>query len=226
MNKDIVKRLQALSDKEYKNFHGKLIPDISDDRIIGVRIPQIRRLAKELVKEGMEKDFINTLPHYYYEENNLHAFVIAEIRDFDSLMYEIERFLPFIDNWATCDSLRPKAFYKNREALLPYAEKWMKSDKEFTVRFGIEVMMNCFLDEHFRADYPRIISEIKSDKYYVNMMIAWYFATALAKHRAEIMPYIENNCLPEWVHNKTISKAIESYRIPDELKSALRKIRR
>lgn len=226
LSDEIIKRLFELGDGKYKAFHGKLIPDIPADRIIGVRIPQIRQLAKEIIKEGRSEEFIKNLPHYYYEENNLHAFIISEIKDFDALIKEIENFLPYIDNWATCDSLRPKVFHKNREALLKYAKKWMKSDKEFTVRFGIEVMMTCFLDDNFSAEYPHIISQIKSDKYYVNMMIAWYFATALAKHQKEIMPYIVNNYLPVWVHNNTISKAVDSYRICPELKAELKKLKR
>ncbi len=226
MNDNITKRLFSLRDESYKQFHQRLIPDISPDRIIGVRVPHIRKLAKEIIKEGIWEEYIKSLPHYYYEENNLHAFIIAEISDFDLLIFELESFLPYVDNWATCDSLRPKAFYQNTDLLLPYAEKWMKSEGEFTVRFGIEVMMTCFLDDAFKAEYPRLVSEIKSDKYYVNMMIAWYFATALAKHPDEIMPYLTENLLSVQVHNKTISKAIESFRIPTETKEELKKLKR
>lgn len=226
MSDYITEQLFLLKDKEYKEFHRKLMPTVSPDRIIGVRIPQLKKLAKRLIKEGEADSFISVLPHFYYEENNLHAFIIAEIKDFDVLINELERFLPHIDNWATCDSLRPAVFAKNREKLLPYALSWMKSDDEYTVRFGIEMMMTYFLeDEYFSDEYPRIISEIRSDKYYVNMMIAWYFATALAKQKDTVMPYIREKRLSLWVHNKTIGKAVDSYRIPPDVKEELKQYR-
>ncbi len=207
---EIQKRLFALSDAAYRDFHSRLMPNVSKDRIIGVRVPKVRSLAKELIKEDKADDFINELPHRYYEENNLHAFIIAEIKDFDALIKEIERFLPFVDNWATCDSLRPKAFKKNAEKLLPYIFSWLNSNEEYTVRFAIEMLMVHFLDDEFDEEYPRIISGIRSDKYYINMMISWYFATALAKQCDSIIPYITEKRLPDWVHNKTLQKIRES----------------
>ncbi len=226
MSEYIREQLFLLRDNRYKEFHSKLMPTVSPEKIIGIRIPQLRKLAKRLIKEGRADGFLKELPHFYYEENNLHAFIIAEIKDFNMLVSELERFLPNIDNWATCDSLRPVAFTKNREALLPYALRWMKSEDEYTVRFGIEVMMTYYLDdEHYSEEYPEFISEIRSDKYYVNMMIAWYFATALVNHSDSIMPYITEKRLSPWVHNKTIGKAVESYRISPEMKEALKKYR-
>ena len=222
---EILKRLFVLRDEEYKSFHSTLMPGIEPDRIIGIRIPHLRKLARELIKEGKSSAFISQLPHYYYEENNLHAFVISEIKDFDILINETERFLPFVDNWATCDSFRPKIFYKNKEKLLPYVYKWIESDGEYAVRFGIEVLMTCFLDDDFCEEYPRIVSEIRSDKYYVNTMIAWYFATAMTNHYDSIIVYLQKNKLSPWVHNKTISKACESNRITDEKKEYLRSLR-
>ena len=223
MSDYITEQLFLLQDKEYKEFHGRLMPTVSSDRIIGVRIPDLRRLAKRIIKEGRSGSFLKELPHFYYEENNLHAFIISEIKDFNILIAELERFIPYIDNWATCDSLRPVIFTENREALLPYALRWMKSEDEYVVRFGIEMMMLYYLDDEYYSDeYPRLIAEIRSDKYYVNMMIAWYFATALAKQTEAVMPYITEKRLSPWVHNKTIGKAVESYRISPEMKEKLR----
>lgn len=226
MSDYIREQLFLLKDGEYKEFHKRLMPTVSSDRIIGIRIPELRKLAKRLIKEEEADCFISELPHFYYEENNLHAFIIAEIRDFDVLISELERFLPHIDNWATCDSLRPAVFTKNRERLLPYVKKWIKSEDEYTVRFGIEMMMVYYLDgEYYSDELPRIIAEIRSDKYYINMMIAWYFATALAKQPEAAMPYITEKRLSPWVHNKTIGKAVESFRISPEMKEKLRKYR-
>ncbi|MBR3767256.1 MAG: DNA alkylation repair protein [Clostridia bacterium] len=226
MREYIKKELFSLQDKSYKEFHSRLIPNIESERIIGVRIPELRNLAKRFIKEGRAEAFIKDLPHIFYEENNLHAFILEQIKDYDLLISELERFLPYIDNWATCDSLRPKVFQRNTERLLSEAEKWMNSSHEYTVRFGIEVLMIYYLDEHFSEEYPLKVAEIKSDKYYINMMIAWYFATALAKQWNAIIPYIEQNSLSQWVHNKTIQKAIESYRITPEQKKYLKTLKR
>ncbi len=226
MSDSIKNRLISLEDKEYKAFHSRLMPNIPEERIIGIRIPVLRKLAKELIKEGCSDEFISVLPHYYYEENNLHAFILEEIRDFDKLIAELERFLPFVDNWATCDCLSPKAFRKNTDKLSSYALKWLEAEDEYTVRFGIETLMIYFLDDRFISDYPDAVASVKSDKYYINMMISWYFATALAKRWDDIIPFIENNKLDEWVHNKTIAKAIESYRITPEQKEKLRLMKR
>lgn len=226
MREYINKELFSLQDKSYKEFHSRLIPNIESERIIGVRIPELRKLAKRLIKEGRAEAFIKDLPHIFYEENNLHAFILEQIADYDLLISELDRFLPYVDNWATCDSLRPKAFRRNTERLLSEAEKWINSSHEYTVRFGIEILMIYFLDEHFNEAYPLKVAEIKSDKYYINMMIAWYFATALAKQWDAIIPYIEQNRLSQWVHNKTIRKAIESYRITPEQKKYLMSLKK
>ena len=223
---NITEQLFSLQDKKYKEFHSRLMPNIDPERVIGVRIPELRRLARELIRSGEAEEFIKTLPHFYYEENNLHAFIIEQIKDYDLLIKELERFLPFVDNWATCDSLRPKIFCENTERLLSDACRWMASSHEYTVRFGIEVMMLYFLDESFKKEYPERIAGLECEKYYINMMIAWYFATALAKQWDAVIPFIENNMLSVWVNNKTIQKATESFRITPEQKKYLRTFKR
>lgn len=217
--------LFKLQDKSYKEFHAKLIPNVSVDAIIGVRTPTLKKLAKTLPSEIKEK-FIKQLPHKYYEENNLHAFLICDIKDFEKCVFEIERFLPFVDNWATCDGMRPKCFNKNHTKLIKLIDKWIKSNHTYTIRFGIEMLMTHFLDEDFDARYLEKVAQIKSDEYYVNMMCAWYFATALAKQYKSTLPILENNVLPVWVHNKSIQKAVESYRIDSEQKSYLKTLKR
>ncbi len=219
-------RLLEKQDLTYKAFHAKLMPTIQADTIIGVRIPVLRKMAKELYGTQEAAAFLRHLPHFYYEENNLHAFLIAQIPDFHTCIAELNRFLPYIDNWATCDSLRPACFKKHREDLLPWIQMWMASHATYTMRFGIEMLMIYYLDDHFTPEYPRWISEIRSEEYYVNMMIAWYFATALSKQWTTTFPYLEGKCLPVWVHNKTIQKAIESYRITTKQKAYLRTLRR
>lgn len=222
---EIKKELFAMQDKEYKAFHSRLMPTINPDTIIGVRIPLLRSFAKKLNKEADNTIFLKALPHQYYEENNLHAFLIEQISDFDLCICELNRFLPYVDNWATCDCMRPKSFKRNKEKLICYVYNWLKSNNTYTVRYAIEMLMLYFLDEDFKTEYSDTVSEIKSDEYYVNMMIAWYFATALSKQWDRIIPYIENYRLPQWVHNKTIQKAVESYRITKEQKEYLKKFR-
>ena len=222
---DIRTELFKLKDEEYKKFHAKLMPTVDCDRIIGVRVPKLRKLAKEFSKDTEAQVFMEKLPHYFYEENNVHALLIAEIDDFDCALRETERFLPYIDNWATCDMLSLKVFKKNAERLLPYIDKWLGSNHIYTVRFGIKALMDMFLDKNFDVRYAEKICEIKSDEYYVNMMIAWYFATALAKQTDAILPYIEEKRLAPWVHNKTIQKAIESYRIDQKMKEHLKTLK-
>lgn len=221
----IEKILFKNQDLEYKKFHTKLMPGISPDKVIGVRIPILRKITKEYYDALIRENFLNKLPHNYYEENNLHAFLIAEIKDYDNCIKEVDLFLPFVDNWATCDSLRPKCFKKNTDKLICKIDKWLKSEHTYTVRFGIEMLMVHFLDNNFKKEYLKKVSQIKSDEYYVNMMIAWYFATALFKRWEETFPYIKEKKLDMWVHNKTIQKAIESYRISDEKKVILRKLK-
>lgn len=214
-----------MQDVTYRDFHSRLIPNISKDRVIGIRTPVLRKFAKEYAKTDDAQKFIRELPHYYYEENNLHMMIITGIKDYDTCVMEIDRFLPYIDNWATCDLPAPKCFYKNKEKLLDKVKLWIKSDDTYTIRYGIETLMSIYLDDAFESSYPRLVSEVVSDEYYVNMMIAWYFATALAKQWETVIPYIEEKRLSEWVHKKTIQKAVESYRITDEQKKYLRTLR-
>ena len=222
----IKNELLKLSDAKYKAFHQKLIPNIDKKLVIGIRTPELKKYANELFKTQKYDLFLKQLPHKYYEENNLHAFLINKITDFDVCIAEVEKFLPFIDNWATCDGLRPISFKKNTKALLPHVENWLKSDLEYTVRFGIEMLMCYYLDDCFDTKFLEKVANVKSDKYYVNMMIAWYFATALAKQPSSTLPYLEQNKLDTWVHNKTIQKAIESFRITDQQKAYLRSLKR
>ena len=218
----IQKKLFELQDVEYRDFHSSLIPNVPKENIIGVRIPKLRALAKELFREGDWQDFLITVPHKYYEENNLHAFIIEQISDFNECLYQTEKFLPYVDNWVTCDSLRPKALKKDPQKLLDKIHLWLSSDKPYTVRFGIEMLMCYFLDEEFKPDYAELVSRVRLDDYYVDMMIAWYFATALAKQYEVILPHIEKAVLPPKIHNKAIQKAIESFRITNEQKVYLK----
>lgn len=221
---NIKEELFKMQDMEYKKFQARLIPDVKSVCIIGVRTPELRAFAKSIKTHADE--FLNTLPHTYYEENNLHAFLISEIADFDECIKRLNEFLPFVDNWATCDVMCPKCFKKNKDRLLSEIEKWIKSDHTYTVRFAVEMLMTYYLDEDFRERYLQMVSEVKSDEYYVNMMLAWYFATALAKRWESAILYIEEKRLPAWVHNKTIQKAVESYRIMAEQKEYLRGLKR
>lgn len=193
--------------------------------MIGIRTPDLRKYAKQLGKSSDVIEFLQTLPHKYFDENQLHAFIISEIKDFKNCIDEINRFLPYIDNWATCDQLSPKVFKKHHNELSEYIKDWLKSDKVYTLRFGIGMLMEHFLDEDFDILYPEMVSKIRSGEYYINMMIAWYFATALAKQYESIIPFIENNSLDIWTHNKAIQKSIESYRITDEQKAYLRELK-
>ena len=221
-NTDLIKRLFELKDLKYKGFHSKLMPTIDKEKIIGIRVPELRKFATEINKTDYAEVFLNELPHYYYEENNLHAFLIEKVKDFDTAIRLTDKFLPFVDNWATCDMLRPKAFAKNKEKLLKYIEKWIKDKHPYTVRYGIEMLMVHYLGENFSPKYADLVSEIKSDEYYVNMMIAWYFATALAKQYDAIIPYFKTKVLDSRTHNKAIQKAIESYRITPKQKEELK----
>lgn len=218
---DIQKELFALQDKEYAKFCAKLTPTINEDLFIGVRVPQLRKLAKEIFKTGDYVDFLHTTPHHYYDENLLHSLIISQIKDFDECVAEIEDFLPYIDNWAVCDLLNPKVFKKHHNDLLPLIKKWTLSTKTYTVRFGVVMLMSHFLDDDFKAEYLQIPASIISDEYYINMAIAWCFATALAKQYEATLPLIESKTLPKWVQNKTIQKAKESFRVSDEHKAYL-----
>lgn len=221
----IKEKLFKLQDKKYQELQSKIIPNIDSSTIIGVRTPEIKKLAKEVVK-GDYKPFLEELPHKYYDENQLHAFIISEIKDYDECIKYINKFLPYINNWATCDTLIPKVFKKNPDKLIIEVKKWIKSKEDYTIRYGIGTLMRFYLNDEFKEDYLELVSKIKSNEYYVNMMIAWYYATALAKQYDSTIKYIESNKLDTWVHNKTIQKAIESYRITDKQKDYLRKYKR
>lgn len=222
---DIRKILFDNQDIKYRDFHSRLMPTVRKEAVIGIKVPVLRKIASNIKNTHEACEFMKKLPHEYYEENNLHAFLITEIENFDECISELELFLPFLDNWATCDSLRPKCFKSNTDRLLSHVYKWLKSDKSYTVRFAIEMLMVYYLDEHFSKEYLDTVSKIKSDEYYVNMMIAWYFATALAKQYNSVFPFVKSRVLPPWVHNKTIQKAMESYRITDEQKIHLKTLK-
>ncbi|MBQ7344052.1 MAG: DNA alkylation repair protein [Clostridia bacterium] len=226
MQEKIIERLFELQDGKYRDFTASLIPNIDKERIIGVRAPVLRKYAKELSKGEGREAIMSSLPHRYLEEDSLHVFFINEIKDFDTCLGELERFLPYVDNWATCDGLRPRSFPKNTERLIPHIEGWLKSERTYTVRFAIEMLMVYYLGENFEPRLLDMVAGVESDEYYVNMMIAWYFATALAKRWDDTALIIDNSRLAPWVHNKTIQKACESYRITDEQKQYLRTKRR
>lgn len=224
----IQKRLFELQDQEYAVFQSKLTPNVDPRRFIGVRVPECRKLAKELYKDESDTvtEFLTQLPHQYYDENMLHGLLISEIKDFDRCIKFLEAFLPYVDNWAVCDIMSPKCFKKHKNELLAIVKTWIKSSDEYTIRFGIEMLMSHYLDDDFSSEYLKTVATVRSDKYYVNMMIAWYFATALAKQWDSTITYIENAKLDPWVHNKTIQKARESYRITDDQKQYLFSLKR
>lgn len=221
----IQQELFALQDLSYKNFHSKLMPTVDSKTIIGVRVPALRNLAKRLLQEDRHSDFLGELPHTYYEENNLHAFIIQYTKDFSACCALLEKFLPHIDNWATCDMLRPTCFKKHKKELFFLVQKWIVSENIYTVRFAIGMLLSYFLDEDFNASHLEMVAQVQNENYYVQMMIAWYFATALTKQYEKAVPYIEQQKLPQWVHNKTIQKAVESYRILPEQKAYLKQFK-
>ena len=223
---EITAKLFELPDLEYREFHSNLVPTKDPDAIIGVRVPHLRKLAKELIKEMDVTPFLKELPHQYNEENVLHAFFIEAIKDYDECLLELNQFLPYVDNWAVCDSLKPKVFKKHLDELVDEIQGWIESTQTYTIRFGIEMLMNFYLDEKFSAKYLDMVAGVKSEEYYVNMMIAWYFATALAKQYDATIKIIEAGVLDKWTHNKTIQKAIESYRITPEQKEYLRGLKK
>ena len=217
--------LFALQDLTYKEFQCGLMPTVDPDTVIGVRTPALRKLAKTLRGSGQAEEFLKALPHEFFEENNLHAFLLCEMKDFEACVQAVEDFLPYVDNWATCDQMSPGVFRKNKQALLPHIRRWIASERCYTRRFGIGMLMSHFLDEDFREEYLSLVSDIRSEEYYVNMMIAWYFATALAKQYEAALPYLENRRLDPWVHNKAIQKALESFRVSDGHKTYLRTLK-
>ena len=221
----VYEKLIACGDEQYRDFQSKLVPNIPKERILGVRTPDMRRIAREMRGTEEAEAFLAELPHRYYEENLVHFFLIAMIRDFDECVQGVETFLPYVDCWPVCDQSTPKIFAQNHEKLLPLIQKWMGSDHVYTVRFGIRMLMNEFLDEDFRPEYLAWVAAVQGEDYYIRMMVAWYFATALAKQYAESVVYIEEHRLDLWTHKKAIQKAIESFRVTEEHKAYLRTLR-
>lgn len=224
MNK-IENELFLLQDGKYRDFQSKLIPGMDPEKMIGVRTPELKKYAKKLAGSDEASEFLKELPHFYFDENQLHAFILSEIKDYGRCIEEVIRFLPYIDNWATCDQLSPKVFKKHRPKLLEHIQEWLRSDETYTIRFGTGMLMEHFLDDDFDISYPEMVAQIRSEEYYVNMMTAWYFATALAKQYDSILPFIEEKRLDRWTHNKTIQKAVESYRISPEQKEYLKTLK-
>lgn len=217
--------LFSMQDLHYRDFQASLLPTVNKDTIIGVRTPQLRSLASQLYKDPDTAVFLEDLPHRYYEENNLHCFLLEREKDPERCLTALERFLPFVDNWATCDSLRPSCLRNRPELLLSYVQRWIRSDHTYTVRFGIGILLSWYLDEYFIPDHLFLAASICSEEYYVNMMIAWYFATALAKQWDYTIPFLEKRRLSPWMHNKIIQKSIESRRITEDKKAYLRSLR-
>ena len=225
MTEIIRNELFDMQDIKYREFQAKLMPTVDPEKMIGVRTPELRKYAKQVIKSGGAAEFINELPHEYFDENQLHAFIISEMKDYEKCIAEVNRFLPYVDNWATCDQLSPKVFKKHKEELLREIRKWINSEEVYTIRFGIGMLMQHFLDEDFKAEYPEMVAGVKSEEYYVNMMIAWYFATALAKQYDEVISFIQNNRMDKWTHNKAIQKSVESNRISPEQKEYLKSLK-
>ena len=229
----IQQQLLELKDDSYKEFHEKLIPTVEKAKIIGVRTPVLRKYAKELLKQAKTDEnvkeeitqFMEQLPHIYYEENNLHGLLIEGIKEYEECVQKLDSFLPYVDNWAVCDIFSPKVFRKNRDRLIDKIKEWAASEHPYTCRFGMEMLMTHFLDEDFRVEYLEVPAAVHSEEYYVNMMIAWFYATALAKQWDVAVGYIEKKCLDPWTHNKTIQKARESYRITREQKEYLKTLK-
>ena len=222
---EIRKRFFELQDTKYRDFQSKLIPTIDPETVIGVRTPELRKFAKEILKSGDYAEFLSDLPHKYFDENQLHAFLISGMKDYEECLNALCNFLPYVDNWATCDQMSPKVFKKHRPELLPKIKGWIGSTEVYTIRFAVGMLMEHFLDEDFSEEYPEMVSKLRSEEYYVNMMIAWYFATALAKQYDAILPYIEQHKLDVWTHNKAIQKSVESYRIIEEQKEYLKTLK-
>ena len=218
-------RICALQDLSYRDFQAKLIPTVDPETVIGIRTPALRKLARELAKGEDVQSFLDGLPHQYYDENNLHAFLIEQCKDFDRTVALLDAFLPYVDNWATCDLCSPKVFAKHLPELLPHIMRWTASNQTYTIRFGLEMLMRYYLDGAFQPAYLELAASLRSEEYYVNMMIAWFFATALAKQYDAALPYLAERRLEAWTHNKTIQKAVESNRISPEQKGYLKTLR-
>ena len=225
ITEEIREELFRLQDSKYREFQIKLIPNVTPDSVIGVRTPALRKYAKELAKREEIGEFLSNLPHRYFDENQLHAFIISQLKDFGRCMECVRAFLPYVDNWATCDQLSPKVFGKNKGDLLQQIREWIGSGDTYTVRFGIGMLMQYFLDDDFDPEHPELVAQIRSEEYYVNMMKAWYFATALAKQYEAVLPFIEGRRLDDWTHRKAIQKSVESYRITEEQKKYLKTLK-
>lgn len=223
--KEIRQYLMENKDEGYGDFVLKLTPTLSREYIIGVRTPALRSYAKELIRREDLSDFLNGLPHKYYEENQLHSIILSSIKDYDTVLYRVDKFLPYVDNWATCDILSPNVFKKHTDNLIIHIDRWLKDKHTYTIRAGIGFLMKYYLGDNFDLSNAKKVAVIRSDEYYVNMMIAWYFATALAKNYNQVISFLENKSLDKWTHNKTIQKAIESFRVSKEHKEYLRSLR-
>lgn len=217
--------LFALCDGKYGDFNAKLIPNIDRRRVIGVRTPELRAMAKRLHGTAQAEEFLHALPHEYFEENQLHAFLLEYEKDYSALIAALDAFLPCVDNWATCDQMNPKSLGRNKEALLAKIREWLASGRCYTVRYAIGQLMRWYLDADFKPEYADMVAAVRSEEYYVRMMAAWYFATALAKQYDAVLPYFTERKLDAWTHNKAIQKAVESYRVSDEHKTALRRLK-
>ena len=223
---DIHAELLTLQDPGYRDLQIRTIPSVKEGSIIGVRTPALRAMAKELSGREDIAQFLDDLPHELFEENQLHAFILSGMKDAEECIKLVDRFLPYVDNWATCDQMSPKVFRKNKTLLLEYVDRWIGSDHTYVRRFAIGMLLEHFLDEDFKPSYLSKVAKIRSDEYYVNMMTAWYFATALAKQYEQTLPFIEKQKLDKWTHNKAIQKAVESYRITPEQKEYLKTLKR
>lgn len=227
--KEVIQKVQqdlfTMQDLKYRDFHAKLMPTVDKDSVIGVRVPMLRAYAKKFGKTEEAKQFLEILPHQYYEENNLHGLLIDQMKDYELGIEELIRFLPYINNWATCDILSVKAVKGHLDSYIKNIYQWLESDYTYTIRFGINMLMRYYLEEEFKIEYPEKVAAIRSEEYYVNMVRAWYFATALAKKYDQVLPFLEEQKMDVWTHNKTIQKAIESYRITLEQKEYLRTLK-
>lgn len=227
--KEVIQKVQqdlfTMQDLKYRDFHAKLMPTVDKDSVIGVRVPMLRAYAKKFGKTEEAKQFLEILPHQYYEENNLHGLLIDQMKDYELCIEELIRFLPYINNWATCDILSIKAVKGHLDSYIKNIYQWLESDYTYTIRFGINMLMRYYLEEEFKIEYPEKVAAIRSEEYYVNMVRAWYFATALAKKYDQVLPFLEEQKMDVWTHNKTIQKAIESYRITLEQKEYLRTLK-
>lgn len=227
--KEVIQKVQqdlfTMQDLKYRDFHAKLMPTVDKDSVIGVRVPMLRAYAKKFGKTEEAKQFLEILPHQYYEENNLHGLLIDQMKDYELCIEELIRFQPYINNWATCDILSVKAVKGHLDSYIKNIYQWLESDYTYTIRFGINMLMRYYLEEEFKIEYPEKVAAIRSEEYYVNMVRAWYFATALAKKYDQVLPFLEEQKMDVWTHNKTIQKAIESYRITLEQKEYLRTLK-